>query len=183
MTLAQLKHEARAAGFARRKAAHGPGDHTSVLCKVLHGTRGEVISAYMPIGSEIDPLPMMHLMAADNRIVVPVMRGKGQPLVFHEWRPDAVMVAGPFGVCVPADGAQIEPTIVIAPLVAFDPQCFRLGYGGGFYDRTLEKLRSSGPLRVYGFAYGAQCAPSLPLEPTDQPLDAVVTEAGIVTPS
>ena len=74
----------------------------------------------------------------------------------------------------------IEPEILIVPLVAFDRAGGRLGYGGGFYDRTLELLRSRRPTRAIGFAYAAQEAEALPLEPTDQPLDMVVTEAEVI---
>jgi 5-formyltetrahydrofolate cyclo-ligase len=73
--------------------------------------------------------------------------------------------------------------VLIVPLVAFDRRGFRLGYGGGFYDRTLERLRAQGPVTAIGFAYGAQELPEVPVEPTDQPLDLIVTETGILTPA
>ena len=88
------------------------------------------------------------------------------------------MVAGPFGASVPATAKPMRPEVVIVPLVAFTADGYRLGYGGGFYDRTLEKLRALGPVLAVGFAYGAQEADALPLEPTDQRLDALVTETG-----
>ena len=74
----------------------------------------------------------------------------------------------------------MEPEILIVPLVAFDRQGGRLGYGGGFYDRTLEGLRAKGPVLAIGFAYAAQETEALPLEPTDQPLDMIVTESGVL---
>ncbi|MEM9580357.1 MAG: 5-formyltetrahydrofolate cyclo-ligase, partial [Pseudomonadota bacterium] len=82
---------------------------------------------------------------------------------------------------VPEAGAWVEPEIVIVPLVAFDARGGRLGYGGGFYDRTLERLRSRRATLAIGFAFAAQEAGTLPLEPTDQPLDLIVTERGILT--
>ena len=83
---------------------------------------------------------------------------------------------------VPEKDDFIEPEILIVPLVAFDRTGGRLGYGGGFYDRTLEQLRSIRPTMAIGFAYTAQEDSALPLEPTDQPLDLIVTEKGVITP-
>jgi 5-formyltetrahydrofolate cyclo-ligase len=90
------------------------------------------------------------------------------------------MVAGAFGVPVPAGGDWLEPEVLIVPLLAWDRQGYRLGYGGGFYDRTLERLRARGPHLAVGFAFAAQEVPEVPREPTDQRLDAVVTEAGVI---
>ena len=92
------------------------------------------------------------------------------------------MEEGPFGAMIPAAGGWIVPEILIVPLVAFDRKGGRLGYGGGFYDRTLAELRASGPVLAIGFAFAAQEAEDLPLEPTDQPLDLIVTEAGVIEP-
>jgi 5-formyltetrahydrofolate cyclo-ligase len=83
---------------------------------------------------------------------------------------------------IPEAGDWMIPQIVIVPLVAFDRRGGRLGYGGGFYDRTLEMLRAAQPTMAIGFAYEAQEDANLPLEPTDQPLDLIVTERGIITP-
>jgi 5-formyltetrahydrofolate cyclo-ligase len=92
------------------------------------------------------------------------------------------MVNGAFGADIPETGEWMIPEIVIVPLVAFDAQGGRLGYGGGFYDRTLQQLRSRRPTMAIGFAYAAQEDSALPLEPTDQPLDLIVTENGVITP-
>ena len=89
------------------------------------------------------------------------------------------MVAGDFGALIPQSGDWIEPEVVIVPLVAFDARGYRLGYGGGFYDRTLEGLRAKRPTLAVGFAFAAQEMPRVPIEATDQPLDAIVTEDGI----
>ena len=91
------------------------------------------------------------------------------------------MAAGPFGAEVPAGTDALVPELLIAPLVAFDLQGWRLGYGGGFYDRTLETLRSRRRTRAYGYAYSAQQIDAVPTEPTDQRLDGIVTELGLIT--
>lgn len=90
------------------------------------------------------------------------------------------LVPGPFGARIPEVCDFFEPEILIVPLVAFDSAGNRLGYGGGFYDRTLEMLRARRATLAIGFAYAAQQADALPLEPTDQPLDMIVTEAGVI---
>ena len=90
------------------------------------------------------------------------------------------MIDGPFGARVPAVEDWIEPEVLIVPLVAFDARGNRLGYGGGFYDRTLERLRAKRPTLAIGFAFDAQEADALPLEPTDQPLDLIVTESRVL---
>ncbi len=139
------------------------------------------MSAYMPIRTEIDPLPAMAELARFGPVGIPIVLGEGRPLEFHRWEADAAMVAGPFGAMVPVRAEIVIPEIVVLPLVAFDAKGRRLGYGGGFYDRTLDLLRQSGPVLAIGFAYAAQQAEDLPVEPTDQGLDAIVTEAGVMT--
>jgi len=88
------------------------------------------------------------------------------------------MTDGPFGVSVPAVSELLIPSIIILPLLAYDTHGHRLGYGGGFYDRTLEVLRNHGPILAVGFAYSAQQIDRVPVASTDQPMDAVVTENG-----
>ncbi len=182
MSVSERKSAARAAAFARRKQAHAL--HRDAAAQALAGhlndLTDQVVAGYLPIRTEADPLAAMTTLAVTNRICVPVIAGKGQPLVFHEWTPDCALVEGPFGVMVPRDGAVLLPEVLIVPLVAFDPRLYRLGYGGGFYDRTLEQLRAWRTTRAIGFAYSAQRAEALPLEPTDQPLDELVTETGPV---
>lgn len=177
------KSAARTAAFARRKVAHNP--HMAAagyLSEVLAGHRGVPLAGYMAMRTEIDPTPAMEEAAAHGPIGVPVIIGARQPLKFRIWEPDCALIKGEFGAMIPETGDWMTPQIVIVPLLAFDRNGGRLGYGGGFYDRTLQKLRASQPILAIGFAYAAQEDEHLPFEPTDQPLDLIATEQGIITP-
>ncbi|ULB08606.1 5-formyltetrahydrofolate cyclo-ligase [Cereibacter azotoformans] len=178
MTLSARKAEARRAAGAARALAHeaGQGQAAELLADWLAPHRGRVLSGYMAIRSEIDPLAAM--IAHDGPVCVPVIVGPGQPLRFREWSPGCPMIEGPFGARVPQEGAWLDPQVLIVPLLAFDRRGYRLGYGGGFYDRTLERLRALHPVTAVGFAFSAQELPEVPIEPTDQPLDAILTERG-----
>lgn len=189
--IAEAKAAARRAAFERRKAAKATdaaagGALTeaalAVLGRALAGlSPGSAVSGYMAIRTELDPLPaMVALHAAGHRIALPVIVAAGAPLRFRAWVPGAPLVEGPFGARIPAEGDWLAPAALIVPLVAFDRGLRRLGYGGGFYDRTLAELRAAGPVRAIGLAYAAQEAPALPAEPTDARLDGVATEAGLL---
>ncbi len=167
-----------AGGETGEEAALAARDH--FLAARLH-TGARVISGYRPIRAELDPTPLMQaLHAAGHRLCVPVIEGPGLPLRFRAWHPDAAMIEGAFGAEVPAEGDWLEPDLLVVPLVAFDAEGRRLGYGGGFYDRTLADLRARGRTLAIGLAYGAQEAAAVPDEATDQRLDAVVTERGFI---
>jgi len=181
--LAKVKEAARKAGYARRKvahvAAHSGGADAMAQARLLENLEphaGQTISGFMPIRTEINPVPVMAKMALSGFVTVPVIEAAGLPLKFRQWTPTCEMVAGPFGAYVPATGPWLEPEVLIVPLIAFDRDGGRLGYGGGFYDRTLEVLRERRPTIAVGFAYAAQECEGLPLEATDQPLDVIVTE-------
>ena len=186
----QEKAAERRRAFARRKTAHAAGvDEAANEHLYRHlASRAEVnagvplvVSAYMPIRTEVNPLPTMRrLVSEGHEVCVPVISASGQPLDFAEWSPDAVMVDGPFGAAVPADLRLVEPEIVVAPLLAFDRRGYRLGYGGGFYDRTLTELRERGVGYAVGFAYAAQEIDVVPTDEFDAPLDAIVTEHGSI---
>ncbi len=181
--LTEIKAAARKAAFARRKeafAAAHPGA-AGRLSEVLAAHRGVPLSGYMPIRTEIDPLPAMAEASAYGPVGVPVIQAAGQPLKFSRWSPDGPLKDGPFGAKVPQVDDYFAPEILVVPLVAFDAKGGRLGYGGGFYDRTLEGLRAQRPTLAIGFAFDAQEAVELPLEPTDQQLDMVITESRVLT--
>ena len=169
---------ARAAAYAkepdagRRLVEHFPD---SLWPKVR-----QVVAGYAAIGDEIDPQTLLETFALEQaRIALPCVVGKDQPLTFRSWTLDQPLEPGPFGTRQPgADHAELNPSLILVPLVGFDLKGRRLGYGGGFYDRTLEKLRQSGPLTVVGLAYAAQKLAKVPAEAHDIRLDWVVTEQG-----
>jgi 5-formyltetrahydrofolate cyclo-ligase len=177
--MSDIKAFARNEAFARRAAAFagGQGQAAELLADYLAGQAGRVLSGYMPMRTEIDPLPAM--AAHQGPVGVPVIVGKDQPLRFREWSLGAKMVEGAFKALIPEEGAWVEPSVLIVPLLAFDARGYRLGYGGGFYDRTLEALRARGPVLAVGFAFAAQEVAEVPTDATDQRLDAIVTEKGV----
>jgi 5-formyltetrahydrofolate cyclo-ligase len=179
MMIDDAKAAARKTAFAARKAAHaaGQGQAAELLADWLAPHAGKALAGYMPMRTEIDPIPAM--AAHQGPVCVPVIIGKGQPLRFREWSPGCALIEGDFGALIPAEGAWIEPEVLIVPLVGFDGRGFRLGYGGGFYDRTLEGLRAKHPTLAVGFAYAAQELPQVPTDAYDQRLDAVITERGV----
>ncbi len=185
--LRKAKARARKLAHARRAAAHeqDAGGELSAaanarLLRFLHLQHGRPVAGYMPIRSEIDPRLAMVQLARHGPVGVPITEGAGKPLRFLGWKPGMAMKPGAFGVPVPVEEAPMIPEIVIVPMLAFDARGYRLGYGGGFYDRTLQLLRARGLVLAVGLAYAAQQAEALPLEPTDQPLDAVVTEREVM---
>jgi 5-formyltetrahydrofolate cyclo-ligase len=180
MTIDALKADARTAAYATRKLAFaaGQGRAADLLADWLAAHRGAALSGYMPMRTEIDPLPAM--AAHQGPVGVPVIIGKGQPLKFREWSPGCALIPGEFGALIPADGAWIEPEVLIVPLLAFDARGYRLGYGGGFYDRTLQALRAKRPTLAVGFAFSAQQVAEVPIDQNDQRLDAIATEQGLI---
>jgi 5-formyltetrahydrofolate cyclo-ligase len=120
-------------------------------------------------------------MAALSRhgpVGVPEVVGRGKPLRFRLWTPDAPARGGSLRRHASEGRAGMVPEVLIVPMLAFDASGFRLGYGGGFYDRTLAALRAAGSVTAIGLAFAAQEVDALPVDATDQPLDAIVTEDG-----
>lgn len=177
--MTDMKTAARAAAFARRAEAFaaGQGQAAEILADYLAGQRGRVLAGYMPMRTEIDPLPAM--AAHQGPVGVPVILEKAAPLRFREWSPGCPMIEGAFKALIPEEGAWVEPEVLIVPMLAWDRRGYRLGYGGGFYDRTLEGLRARGKVLAVGFAFAAQEVDEVPTDQFDQRLDAVVTEKGV----
>ena len=178
-TVDDVKAAARKTCFAARAGAFaaGQGQAAEILADYLAAHRGKALSGYMAMRTEIDPMAAM--AAHQGPVCVPVIVAKGQPLRFREWSPGCALVEGDFKAMIPAEGAWIEPEVLIVPLVGFDARGYRLGYGGGFYDRTLALLRAKRPTVAVGFAFAAQELPDVPIDEYDQKLDAIVTEQGL----
>lgn len=179
--MSDAKAEARSRAFARRARAFaaGQGQAAEILGDFLAAHRGKVLAGYMPMRTEIDPLPAM--AAHQGLVGVPVIVAKATPLRFREWSPGCRLVEGAFKALIPEEGAWVEPQVLIVPLLSFDARGYRLGYGGGFYDRTLALLRARGQVMAVGFAFSAQEVDTVPTDDFDQRLDAVVTENGVTS--
>lgn len=138
------------------------------------------VSGYWPMADEMDVRPLMaRLHAEGHAIALPVVVGKGKPLIFRRWQPGSALGAAGFGLHQPGtDAPEVVPEILLVPLLAFDPFGYRLGWGGGFYDRTLAALGKVQPVIAVGVAYAAQRVERLPRTERDQRLDWVVTDEG-----
>jgi 5,10-methenyltetrahydrofolate synthetase len=141
------------------------------------GMAAPVVSVYWPIRGEPDLRAWMRTLSESGvRVALPIATALGQPLVFREWRPEARMARGLWNIPYPAEGQSMVPNIVIAPLVGFDRQGYRLGYGGGFFDRTLARLDPK-PLTL-GVGYPDAELRTIFPQPHDIPMDWVVTRSG-----
>ena len=143
---------------------------------------GPMVSAYWPIGSEIDPLPLIRRLKNEGGadICLPRVEDDGR-MTFRAWAPGNPLEDRPFGLQEPpTDTERVNPTLVLTPLLGFDRSGNRLGYGKGHYDRALEKLRAEGRVFVCGLAFFGQEVERIPAEPHDIPLDWVMTERGSI---
>lgn len=178
--LAERKAEARAAAHARR-AGCDPRLGERLAAHVLAGCpppAGAVVAGFWPMGSEIDIRPLLQALEARGHVLaLPVTPRRGQPLLFHRWRFGEVLAAGPLGTRQPAGGEAVRPDWLLVPLLAFDRAGRRLGYGGGYYDRTLAGLPGA---TAIGCAYAAQEVPEVPAGPDDALLPRIATEAGVI---
>ena len=146
--------------------------------------RSAVVSAFQPIRDEPDVLALLDALAADGyATALPVVVGRGSPLIFRLWRSGDPMLIGGMGIREPLDSAPaVEPDLLFVPLACFDRRGHRIGYGAGYYDRTLARLRSAKRIHAVGVAYGVCEVASAPYEAHDQSLDAVVTEHETIFP-
>lgn len=142
--------------------------------------RDAVVSGYRAIEAELDPAALLEgLAGAGLRTCLPVIQGRGKPLLFRAWRPGDVLEAGSWGIEQPGRTAiEMEPDVLLVPMLAFDQRGYRLGYGGGFYDRTLERLRALKPVIAIGLAFDEQEVETVPTGPHDVRLDWVLTPSG-----
>jgi len=139
-----------------------------------------IISGYAAIGTELNLWPLLEMLAASGHpIALPVTVGKGAPLIFRTWKPETPLKTGAFCVPVPDENSpELEPEILLVPLLAFDKKGFRLGYGAGFYDRTLARLRAHGSVTAIGIAFDEQQVEAVPHDAYDEALDWMLTPSG-----
>jgi len=143
---------------------------------------GTIVSGYFPMKSEISPIPLLHKLAARGaQLALPVVAGKGKPLIMRAWGLGEPLVAGVWGIREPGPEApEVEPDILIVPLLAFDRHGHRIGYGAGYYDLTIAKLRAKKPVVAAGIALAAQEIAAVPTTPSDVRLDLVLTEREVI---
>ncbi len=149
-------------------------DITKLLDRIITPKAGMIMSLYWPIKAELDLRGWMNTKVEQGtRIALPVVTGKAQPMIFREWKPDTEMEPGIWQIPIPVNTEEVTPDVVIAPLVGFDGDCYRLGYGGGYYDRTLVTLTPRP--KVIGIGYPDSRLASIFPQPYDIPMDMIVT--------
>jgi 5-formyltetrahydrofolate cyclo-ligase len=176
---AEQRRRRRSLAVARAAAAEAVARR---LMAAFRLPEGAIVSGYWPLEDELDPRPCLRDLAAlGHPLALPRVQGRGRPLAFHAWRPGDPLFAGPFQVMEPGVNAPlVTPRILLVPLLAFDHQGRRLGYGAGYYDRVLCELRAARPSPLaIGLAFAAQEVAEVPAGPSDQSLDAVVTETEV----
>lgn len=151
------------------------------LDAIIGDIAGRMVSLYWPFRGEPDLRPWMaSINSRGGLTALPIVVEKGQPLIFRAYAPGDRLEKGVWNIPIPAEGDPVLPDIVISPIVGIDPNNYRLGYGGGFFDRTLASL--SARRRIIGVGYGAARVPTIYPQMHDIPMDLIVTEAGIVRP-
>jgi 5-formyltetrahydrofolate cyclo-ligase len=185
--IAKLKAELRVAAQARRDVLSAE-QRKSVAETIaarkfpLSITPSTIVSGFMPLKSEINPLPLLQKLAeAGARLALPAIAGRGKPLIMRAWEFGAPLDRGQWGIREPKPEApEVEPDILLVPLLAFDREGFRLGYGAGYYDMTIHRLRGLKPVTAIGIAFAAQEVPKIPTTPRDERLDLVLTEREVI---
>lgn len=169
--------------LVRRRAIHAargavaPNDLRDRVLRAIQ-PQGKIIAGYWPLGDEIDPRPMLIALGeAGGQIALPAVAGQGMVLIFRGWRNGDRLESGPFGTAHPPSRAPlVEPDTLLLPLIAFDRLGNRLGYGAGYYDRTVANLRRQRKMLVIGIAYDEQEVEEVPAAAHDQRLDGVITD-------
>jgi 5-formyltetrahydrofolate cyclo-ligase len=182
-SIPQQKAALRRAALARRDAL--PVSERQDAAEAIAARRfplvikpGAVVSGFMPLKSEINPLPLMRKFAkAGAKLALPVVAGRGKPLIMRAYAFGDPLASGVWGIREPqADMLVVEPDILLVPLAAFDRKGNRIGYGAGYYDMTINRLRELKAIVAVGIAYAAQEVPEVPVTPHDARLDLVLTE-------
>jgi 5-formyltetrahydrofolate cyclo-ligase len=143
---------------------------------------GTIVSGFIPLKSEINPLPLMRKLAGQSaRLALPIVAGRGKSLIMREWNFGEPLATGVWGIREPkSEAAVVDPDILLVPLLAFDRAGYRIGYGGGYYDLTLAQLRARKAVIAVGLAFAAQQVTAVPATPRDALLDLVLTEREVI---
>jgi 5-formyltetrahydrofolate cyclo-ligase len=166
---------ARRAGLANAEA---PARLAKAMLAQHAPPKGAIIAGYWPMGDEMDPRPLMLALASRGHpLALPITPPRGQPLAFRAWAPGAALRPGPMGTSESVAGEAIRPDVLLVPLLAFDRAGRRLGYGGGYYDRTLAALPGA---KAIGIAYAGQEMPEVPAGPQDMRLPLIATEDSVI---
>jgi len=185
--IATRKAELRSVALSRRDAL--PADERKAAAETIEALKfplaispGTIISGFMPLKSEINPLPLLQKLAETGaRLALPAIAGRGKPLIMRAWEFGAPLDRGQWGIREPKpDAPEVAPDILLVPLLAFDRAGYRLGYGAGYYDMTIHRLRALKPVTAVGIAFAAQEVPKIPTTPRDERLDLVLTEREVI---
>ena len=186
-SLSDKKAELRREAMARRDAL--PPEARQAAAEAIAARKfplaiapGVIVSGFMPLKSEINPLPLMRKLAGQGaRLALPVVAGRGKPLMMREWVFGEPLVAGVWGIREPQpEAAVVDPDILLVPLLAFDRAGHRIGYGAGYYDLTLAQRRARKLVIAAGLAFAIQEIAAIPATPRDARLDLVLTEREVL---
>jgi len=179
----KTKAALRAAALALRDAL--PAAARAAAAEAIAGrafpvniAAGTIVSGFSPMKTEINTIPLMRKLSdAGAQLALPVLRGRGKPLIMRAWNFGAPLASGQWGIREPTpDAPEVEPDILIVPLAAFDRAGHRIGYGAGYYDMTINGLRAKKNIVAIGIAFAAQEIPQVPTTARDARLDLVLTE-------
>jgi len=187
-SLADIKKAARKSATIKRLAAHDAAKDLAPLALAAHPfplkpeAGRSIVSGFFPYQSEIDTRPLLGRLAGEGwTTALPIVIANGQPLEFRRWLPGEPTVPGKWDIPRPPETSPLlKPDVLLVPMLAFDRAGYRLGYGGGFYDRTLELLRKEKPVVAIGVAYAVQGVDSVPHDDHDQKLDFIMTEKELI---
>jgi len=147
------------------------------VARYLHQNPPNILAAYAPYGREVDIWPTLRALdPIKTTLLLPKINAADKSMSFGLWTPGGRLVANYYGILEPEEASPLRPEVLLIPFLAVDPALHRLGYGGGFYDRTLQTLRAEGPVQAMGIGYAWQQVEALPTDPWDQPLDHIFTD-------
>jgi 5-formyltetrahydrofolate cyclo-ligase len=188
--LIDLKRRARTAANSQRLQAHKTlGERAGLMLAqhelpVIRKEGFASVSGFYPYQAEINVLPLLARLVSEGwRTALPIVMAKGASLSFRAWAPGEPTGRGIWDIHIPLETAgELQPDVLLVPMLAFDRRGYRLGYGGGFYDRTLAELRKLKPVVAIGVAYAMQEMDEVPTASYDEPLDWILTERGVIGP-